>query len=229
MNSKGHLHPATQLTREIISIFDELGFSIATGPEMEHEYYNFDALNVSKDHPSRDMQDTFWIKGGERTLLATQTSAIQIRYMEKNKPPFRIIAPGKVYRNEATDATHEVQFTQLEGLMVDKNVTLAELKGVLEHMMKKLFGENVAIRFRPSYFPFVEPAVEVDMKWKDTWLEMGGAGMVHPNVLRAVNLDPQEWNGFAFGFGIDRMIMLKYGIDDIRHLYTGDLRFVNQF
>lgn len=229
MNQKGHLHPATQLTREIISIFDELGFSIATGPEMEQEYYNFDALNIAKDHPSRDMQDTFWIKGGERTLLATQTSAIQIRYMEKNKPPFRIIAPGKVYRNEATDVTHEVQFTQLEGLMVDKNVTLAELKGVLEHMMKKLFGENVAIRFRPSYFPFVEPAVEVDMKWKDTWLEMGGAGMVHPNVLRAVNLDPQEWNGFAFGFGIDRMIMLKYGIDDIRHLYTGDLRFVNQF
>lgn len=229
MNPKGHLHPATQITREIISIFNELGFSIATGPEMEHEYYNFDALNVSKDHPSRDMQDTFWIKGGERTLLATQTSAIQIRYMEKNKPPFRIIAPGKVYRNEATDATHEVQFTQLEGLMIDKNITLAELKGVLEHMMKKLFGENVAIRFRPSYFPFVEPAVEVDMKWKDKWLEMGGAGMVHPNVLRSVNLDPKEWNGFAFGFGIDRMIMLKYGVDDIRHLYTGDLRFINQF
>ncbi len=229
MNSKGHLHPATQLIREIVKIFDDLGFAVAGGPELEKEYYNFDALNIPKDHPSRDMQDTFWIKGGERNLLTTQTSAIQIRFMEQNKPPFRIIAPGKVYRNEATDATHEVQFYQIEGLLVDKVVTLAELKGTLEHVLKKIFGDDVIIRFRPSYFPFVEPAVEVDMKWKDKWLEVGGAGMVHPNVLRAVNLDPKEWNGFAFAFGLDRLLMLKYGVDDIRHLYTGDLRFVNQF
>lgn len=229
MNQKGHLHPATQLIREIVTIFDELGFSVATGPELEKEYYNFDALNVPKDHPSRDMQDTFWIKGVENTLLATHTSGIQVRHMENNKPPFRIIAPGKVYRNEATDATHEVQFTQIEGLMIDKDITLAHLKGVLEHMVKKVFGDDVVIRFRPSYFPFVEPGVEVDMKWKDKWLEIGGAGMVHPNVLRSVSLDPKEWNGFAFGFGIDRILMLKYGVDDIRHLYTGDLRFVNQF
>ena len=175
------------------------------------------------------MQDTFWIKGADRNLLTTQTSAIQIRFMEQNKPPFRIIAPGKVYRNEATDATHEVQFYQIEGLLVDKVATLAELKGTLEHVLKKIFGDDITIRFRPSYFPFVEPAVEVDMKWKDKWLEVGGAGMVHPNVLRAVNLDPKEWSGFAFAFGLDRLLMLKYGVDDIRHLYTGDLRFINQF
>ena len=229
MNQKGHLHPSTQLIREIVSIFDSLGFAVATGPEMEHEKYNFDSLNFPKDHPARDMQDTFWIKGVEKLLLATHTSGIQVRHMENNKPPYRIIAPGKVYRNEATDVTHEVQFTQVEGLMIDKNVTLANLKGVLEHMFKKIFGDDVTIRFRPSFFPFTEPSVEVDMKWKDKWLEMGGAGMTHPNVLRAVGLDPKEWNGFAFGFGVDRILMLKYGVDDIRHLYTGDLRFVNQF
>ncbi len=229
MNKKGHLHPATQLIREIVQIFDDLGFAVASGPELEKEHYNFDALNIPKDHPSRDMQDTFWIKGADRNLLTTQTSAIQIRFMEQNKPPFRIIAPGKVYRNEATDTTHEVQFYQIEGLLVDKTATLSELKGTLENVLKKIFGDDVTIRFRPSYFPFVEPAVEVDMKWKDKWLEVGGAGMVHPNVLRAVNLDPKEWNGFAFAFGLDRLLMLKYGVDDIRHLYTGDLRFVNQF
>lgn len=229
MNSKGHLHPATQLIREMTKIFDDLGFAVASGPELEKEYYNFDALNIPKDHPSRDMQDTFWIKGGDRNLLTTQTSAIQIRHMEKNKPPFRIIAPGKVYRNEATDATHEVQFYQVEGLLVDKTATLAELKGTLENALKKLFGDDVVIRFRPSYFPFVEPAVEVDMKWKDRWLEVGGAGLVHPNVFLAAGLDPKEWKGFAFAFGLDRLLMLKYGVDDIRHLYTGDLRFVNQF
>lgn len=229
MNQKGHLHPVTQLIREIVTIFDKLGFAVATGPEMEHEHYNFDSLNFPKDHPARDMQDTFWIKNVEKLLLATHTSGIQVRHMEKNKPPYRIIAPGKVYRNEATDNTHEVQFTQIEGLMIDKEVSLANLKGVLEHMFKELFGNDVVIRFRPSFFPFTEPSVEVDMKWKDKWLEMGGAGMTHPNVLRAVGLDPKEWNGFAFGFGVDRILMLKYGVDDIRHLYTGDLRFVNQF
>ncbi len=241
MNQRGHIHPATQLIRDVVTIFNDLGFNVATGPELEVEYYNFDALNIPKDHPSRDMQDTFWIKTPkpitdprERKLLTTQTSAIQIRYMEEMlkkgiQPPYKIIAPGKVYRNEATDATHEVQFHQVEALLVNKTTNLAELKGTLEHAFKKLFGDDVVIRFRPSYFPFVEPGVEVDMKWKDTWLEVAGAGMVHPNVLSAVGLDPQEWRGFAFAFGLDRLIMLKYGIDDIRNLYNGDMRFVEQF
>ncbi len=237
----GHIHPATQLIREVVTIFNELGFSVAHGPELEVEYYNFDALNIPKDHPSRDMQDTFWIKTKEqvsdprkRQLLTTQTSAIQIRYMEEMLkkgilPPYRIIAPGKVYRNEATDATHEVQFYQIEALLVDKTTNLAELKGTLEYAFKKLFGNDVEIRFRPSYFPFVEPGVEVDMKWKNSWLEVAGAGMVHPNVLKGVGIDPVEWRGFAFAFGLDRLIMLKYGIDDIRNLYNGDMRFVQQF
>jgi phenylalanyl-tRNA synthetase alpha chain len=191
------------------------------------------------------MQDTFWIKGEKGRLLATQTSAIQIRYMEEkiksgHKPPFRVMAPGKVFRNEATDATHEAQFFQLEGLFVDKKVSLADLKGTLEKVFKKLFGEDAEIRFRPSYFPFVEPAVEVDVKWtgkqgtagliaEPRWLEVLGAGLVHPNVFRSVGIDPAEWQGFAFAFGIDRIVMLKYGISDIRLLYSGDLRFVDQF
>ncbi len=240
--TKGYLHPITQTVREIYAVFAELGFEVATGPELEYEFYNFDALNIPKDHPSRDMQDTFWLKEEKgvvpdarlgRRLLTTQTSAVQIRYMEKHKPPFRVIVPGKVFRNEATDATHEAQFFQLEGLLVDKKVSLADLKGTLEHLFKKLFGENAEIRFRPSYFPFVEPGVEVDVKWvKDgeaKWLEVLGAGLVHPNVLQAGGLDPAEWQGFAFAFGVDRIVMLKHGIDDIRQLYSGDLRFVNQF
>lgn len=233
----GHLHPLTQVIREITTIFNELGFSIAQGPELETEFYNFDALNVPGDHPARDMQDTFWIKStkknthgvDEKMLLRTHTSSVQIRHLENNKPPFRIIVPGKVFRNEATDATHEAQFYQVEAMLVDKEVTLAELKGTLEFFFKKIFGEEVIIRFRPSFFPFTEPSVEVDMKWKNKWLEMGGAGMVHPNVFKAVGINPDEWKGFAFGFGIDRLVMLKYGIDDIRTLYNGDLRLVNQF
>jgi phenylalanyl-tRNA synthetase alpha chain len=234
----GHLHPITQIIRDISGIFEDLGFVIAEGPELETEFYNFDALNVPKDHPSRDMQDTFWIKQkeeGEKKLLRTHTSSVQIRYMEGYKPPFKIIVPGKVFRNEATDATHEMQFYQLEALVVDKDITLADLKGVLLHLFKKLFGQDVEIRFRPSFFPFTEPSVEVDMFWKRTpndegkWLEMGGAGMVHPNVFRSAGVDPMEWRGFAFGFGIDRLVLLKYGIDDVRHLYSGDLRIINQF
>ncbi len=239
--AKGHLHPITHFIREFTTIYEDLGFEVALGPELEAEYYNFDALNIPATHPSRDMQDTFWIKTQNRItdprlrpVLTTQTSAIQIRYMEEKvkqgiKPPFRIIAPGKVYRNEATDATHEVQFFQVEGLLVDKTTSVAELKGTVEHTLKKLFGNDVQVRFRPSYFPFVEPALEVDMLWKDRWLEILGSGMVHPNVLKAVGLDPKEYKGFAFAFGLDRLLMMKYGIDDIRHLYTGDLRFVNQF
>lgn len=226
---KGHLHPITQTLREIYGIFHDLGFAIAQGPELEEEFYNFDALNVPADHPSRDMQDTFWIKDHPGKLLTTQTSAIQIRFMENNKPPFRILAPGKVFRNEATDATHEAQFYQIEGMIIDKNVSLADLKGLLEHAFKKIFGDETVIRFRPSYFPFVEPGVEVDVKWKDSWLEVLGAGLVHPHVLKAGGVDPDQWQGLAFAFGLDRIVMLKYGIDDIRHLYSGDLRFINQF
>jgi len=239
--AKGHLHPITQTIREIYSVFSELGFEVALGPELEHEYYNFDALNIPADHPSRDMQDTFWLKekpqadttaDGKplgRRLMTTQTSAIQIRFMETHKPPFRVIAPGKVFRNEATDATHEAQFHQMEGLYVDRKVSLAHLKGSMEYVLKKIFGPQVEIRFRPSYFPFVEPAVEVDVKWKDKWLEVLPGGLVHPNVLRAGGIDPNEWQGFAFAFGIDRIVMLKHGIDDIRQLYSGDLRLINQF
>ncbi len=241
---KGHLHPITQVVREIFKIFHELGFAVADGPELEDEFHNFDALNVPKDHPARDMQDTFWIKNANkksdpkldksdnesgRKVLRTHTSSVQIRFLENNKPPIRIIVPGKVFRNEATDATHEAQFYQVEALYVDKNVSLAHLKGTLEHMFKKLFGDDVEIRFRPSFFPFTEPSVEVDMKWKGKWLEMGGAGLVNPKVFEAVGIDPNQWQGFAFGFGLDRIAMLKFGFDDVRYLYNGDLRLINQF
>jgi phenylalanyl-tRNA synthetase alpha chain len=229
----GVLHPMSSLIREITTIFKPLGYTIASGPELETEFYNFDALNVAKDHPSRDMQDTFWIKNkfsdGERRVLRTQTSAVQVRFMQTHTPPFAVIVPGKVYRNEATDATHEAQFFQLEGLYVAEKVSLADLKGTLTHLYKKLFGDDVEIRFRPSYFPFVEPAFEVDMKWGDRWLEICGAGLVHPNVFTAAGLDSTKWQGFAFGGGLDRLLMLKYGITDIRELYQGDLRFIRQF
>lgn len=246
-DSQGKLHPITQIIREITSIFDKLGFAVADGPELEDEFHNFDALNIPKDHPARDMQDTFWIKSeksnlksqklesqagkneSDRKVLRTHTSSVQIRYLETHKPPVRIIVPGKVYRNEATDSTHEAQFFQVEALYVDKNVSLAHLKGTLENMFRQLYGEEVEIRFRPSYFSFTEPSVEVDMRWKGKWLEMGGAGLVHPNVLRAAGINPDEWQGFAFGFGLDRIAMLKFGIDDIRLFYNGDLRLINQF
>jgi len=248
---KGHLHPITQIVREIFSIFQELGFNVADGPELEDEFHNFDALNVPKDHPARDMQDTFWIKSKgqksqneihnsqstihnssiseKRMVLRTHTSSVQIRYLETHKPPVRIIVPGKVFRNEATDSTHEAQFYQVEALYVDKNVSLAYLKGTLEHMFRKLFGNDVEIRFLSSFFPFTEPSVEVHMQWKGRWLEMGGAGLVNPKVFEAVGVDPNVWQGFAFGFGLDRIAMLKFGIDDVRYLYNGDLRLINQF
>src|SRR3990167_5291624 len=240
--SAGHLHPISSAILQIREIFDELGFEVAEGPELEDEWHNFDALNVPKDHPSRDMQDTFWLKQPEnfqipnskfqknqKLLLRTHTSPVQIRYMEQKlkegiKPPYRIIAPGKVFRNEATDATHEAQFFQLEALYVDKNVSMAHLKGVLEFFFKRFFGPKVEIRFRPSFFSFTEPSAEVDMKWKGKWLEMVGSGLVHPNVLKAVGLDRKAYSGFAFGCGIDRLVMLKYGIPDIRMFYNGDLR-----
>jgi len=235
---KGHIHPISQIIRDMVRIFGDMGFSYREGPECESEYYNFDALNVPKDHPSRDMQDTFFIKDKPGFVLRTHTSPVQIRSMEKYGAPLRIIAPGKVFRNEATDATHEAQFYQLEGLMVDKGVSMAHLKGTLQRFFEEFFKGSVEIRFRPSFFPFVEPGVEVDMrvmsadapeKLRGRWIEIMGAGMVHPNVLRAGKINPEEYSGFAFGMGIDRLAMLYFGVDDIRHFYSGDLRFVNQF
>ena len=233
--ANGHLHIMTQAIREIVSIFNEIGFSVAQGPELETEFYNFDALNTPSDHPARDMQDTFWIKtkpGEEKKVLRTHTSSVQIRFMESvkdNPHPFKIIVPGKVYRNEATDATHEAQFHKIEGLYVNEKVSMAELKGTLEYFFKKFIGPDAQIRFRSSFFAFVEPGIEVDVLWKGKWLEVMGAGLVHPSVLAAAGLDPKKWSGFAFGGGIDRLIMLRYGIDDVRHLYSGDLRLINQF
>lgn len=229
----------SSMIAEINSIFAEIGFVFAEGPEAEREHYNFDRLNVPTDHPSRDMQDTFWFKRGdvkEPTVLRTHTSPVQARFMEAHKPPIRVIVPGKVFRNEATDATHEAQFYQLEGLYVDRGVHMGHLKGTIEHFFSKFFKGDVEVRFRPSFFPFVEPGVEVDMrvnsgnsKLKGRWIEVMGAGMVHPNVLSWSGIDPKEYSGFAFGIGIDRLGFMKYEFDDVRALYSGDLRFVNQF
>jgi phenylalanyl-tRNA synthetase alpha chain len=244
---QGHRHPLSKLISEINGIFAEIGFVFAEGPEMESTKYNFDLLNVPKDHPSRDMQDTFYIDGKVDTVMRTQTSPVQVRYMErfvkeqtagKCDFPIRVIVPGKVFRNEATDATHEAQFYQLEGLMVGKDISLGHLKGTLEFVFKRLFGGSVEVRLRPSFFPFVEPGLEVDMrltgadapdKLKDRWIEILGAGMVHPNVLRNAGIDPTVYQGFAFGMGIDRLAIMKYGVDDIRLFYNGDLRVVSQF
>jgi phenylalanyl-tRNA synthetase alpha chain len=233
MQEQGHLHPITSTIREIVAIFNELGFTVAEGPELETEFYNFDVLNVPKDHPARDMQDTFWIKPIEsRKLLRTHTTSVSVgRFLESHKDslPARVIVPGKVFRNEATDATHEAQFFQIDGAYVNKDVTLAELKGTLEFFFKKLLGGDIELRFRPSYFPFVEPGVEVDIKFRGKWLEVMGAGMIHPNVFKEVGIDPKEWRGFAFGGGIDRLVMIKHNIPDVRFFYNGDLRLVNQF
>ena len=239
--SRGHQHPLSKMITEINGIFAELGFVFADGPEAETEHYNFDQLNVPKDHPSRDMQDTFWFKDkdvSESMVLRTHTSPVQSRYLEahNNELPVRVIVPGKVFRNEATDATHEAQFFQLEGLYVGEGIHLGHLKGTLEYFFSKFFNGETEVRFRPSFFPFVEPGVEVDMMLKGSesklankWIEIMGAGMMHPNVLRAAGVDPQRYSGFAFGMGIDRLAVMKYGINDIRDLYTGDLRFVTQF
>jgi len=233
--SKGHLHIVTQAIRNISLIFNDIGFTVVSGPELETEFYNFDALNIPIDHPARDMQDTLWLKtkpGEEKKVLRTHTSSVQIRFMESmraNPRPAKIIVPGRVYRNEATDMTHEAQFYQLEGLYLNSRVSMTELKGVLEYFFREFIGSEAKIRFRPSYFAFVEPGVEVDVWWKGGWLEMFGAGIVHPSVIKSAGLDPRTWKGFAFGGGIDRLILLRHGIDDIRRLYLGDLRLVNQF
>lgn len=236
--AKGHYHPISLVTKQAEEIFAKLGFVLSRGPQIETEYYNFDALNIPADHPARDLWDTFWLEDNNLgDLLRTHTSNVQIRHMENHQPPIKIIAPGKVFRYEATDATHETQFYQLEGLMVDTDVTLANLKGILEHFFSEFFGDETEVRFRPSYFPFVEPGVEVDMRRKNLsgagkdnpWIEVLGAGMVHPNVLKNVGIDPRQYQGFAFGVGIDRLLMLKHSVPDVRLLYSGDLRVIEQF
>jgi phenylalanyl-tRNA synthetase alpha chain len=232
------LHPITQVMDEVASIFRRMGFSVAVGPEIELDFYNFEALNIPADHPARDMQDTFYIN--EKVLLRTHTSPIQVRTMERCSPPLRIIAPGKVYRCDS-DVTHTPMFHQVEGLMVGRDVTFSGLKGVLTYFLREVFDRETPVRFRPSFFPFTEPSAEADIQCvmcrgegcrvcsHTGWLEVLGAGMVHPNVFRKVGYDTEEFTGFAFGLGIERIAMLKYGIDDIRLFYENDIRFLNQF
>jgi len=239
---RGHLHPLTLVMEEACGIFQTMGFEIALGPELESEWYNFDALNVPKDHPARDMQDTFWLKEpksvrskleglkSDKPVMRTHTSPVQVRYMESHQPPLRIVVPGRVFRNEATDAKHEAQFYQLEGLLVDEDVSSANFKAIIEEFLKRFFKTSVEIRLRPGFFPFTEPSFEIDAKRADgKWLELMGAGMVHPNVFKAVGLNPNQWKGFAFGVGVDRLAMVRYNIADIRIFYQNDLRFLTQF
>jgi phenylalanyl-tRNA synthetase alpha chain len=234
----GGLHPITQVAREICDIFSQLGFDVAEGPDVEFDYYNFEALNIPKDHPARDMQDTFYIGGN--VLLRTHTSPVQIRVMEKQKPPVRIVSPGKVYRPDS-DVSHTPMFHQIEGLLVDRGITFGDLKGVLTYFVGQLFGRDVALRFRPSFFPFTEPSAEVDIRCvmcrgdgcrvcgQSGWLEILGSGMVDPEVFKNVGYDPEAVTGFAFGLGVERIAMLKYGISDIRMFFENDMRFLKQF
>ncbi len=235
----GKKHPLTIVLDELKEIVVGMGFEIATGPEVELDYYNFEALNIPKDHPSRDTQDTFYIS--DNVLLRTQTSPMQIRTMEKKKPPIRIIAPGRVYRSDAVDATHSPLFHQVEGLVVDKGITMADLKGTLEVFVKRLYGDSTVVRFRPHHFPFTEPSAELDVQCfhchgegcslckGEGWIEILGCGMVHPQVLLNCGIDPEEYSGFAFGLGLERMVMMRYGIDDLRLFYDNDVRFLKQF
>lgn len=230
---EGREHPLSMIINESVKIFTDLGFEVATGPELEDEWHNFDALNFPKDHPARDMQDTFFIKDKTGYVLRTHTSNTQIHFMEKfvkdkGKPPFAIVVPGKVFRNEATDAGHEMQFYQLEGLMIGENISVANMKWALLEFFKRFLGEDTEIRLRPSFFPFVEPGFEVDIKHNDKWMELLGAGMVHPNVLKNCGIDENKYQGFAFGFGLDRLARIKFNVPDIRLFYQGDLR-LNQF
>jgi len=235
----GHLHPLTQVKRKTEEIFQAMGFSVVEGPEIETEWYNFDALNIPPEHPARDLWDTFYLK--DKLVLRTHTTPVDVRYMEKNNPPLRIITIGRVFRHEATDASHEVNFYQLDGLMVGKDVNVANFKAVIQEFFRRFFEKPVKIRLIPSFFPFVEPGFQVDMTCLNCegkgcsvcsqtgWLEMMGAGMVHPNVFKNSGLNPKFWQGWAFGMGFDRLAMMKYKINDIRLFYSGDLRFLNQF
>ena len=236
---RGHLHPITRIQRELEALFSSLGFAVLDGPEVETEYHNFDALNIPRDHPARDMQDTFWLEGGN--LLRTHTSPVQVRGMERLGPPLRMIAPGRAFRNESVDASHEHTFYQLEGMMVDREVSVAHLLYFMKTLLAAIFGREVTVRLRPGYFPFVEPGFELDIQClicggvgcavckQSGWVELLPCGLVNPNVLRMSGIDPEQWNGFAFGLGLTRLAMMRYGIDDIRHLQGGDLRFLEQF
>ena len=236
---RGHLHPITRIQRELEDLFVSLGFTVLDGPEVETEYYNFDALNIPPDHPARDMQDTFWLDGGN--LLRTHTSPVQVRGMERLGPPLRMIAPGRVFRNESVDASHEHTFYQLEGMMIDRDVSVAHLLYFMKTLLTAIFQREVTVRLRPGYFPFVEPGFELDIQClicggpgcavckHSGWVELLPCGLVNPNVLRTSGIDPDEWGGFAFGLGLTRLVMMRYGIDDIRHLQGGDLRFLEQF
>lgn len=235
----GKLHPLNTVLDDMIDIFQSMGFDVVDGPEVETDYYNFECLNVPADHPARDMQDTFYL--GEGLLLRTQTSAAQIRTMETRKPPIRVICPGRVFRADEVDATHSPVFHQIEGLVVDKGITMCDLKGVLEQFAHEIYGADTKVKFRPSFFPFTEPSVEVDVSCSECggkgcrvckgagWIEILGAGMVHPNVLRSCGIDPEEYSGFAFGIGLDRLTTTRYKISDIRLLFENDKRFLQQF
>jgi len=231
----GKCHPLTQVTEDIVKSFRKIGFVVADGPEIEDEYHCFDALNTPADHPARDSQDTFYIQSPERPLLRTHTSSVQIRVMENQPPPIRVIVPGRVYRRDTADATHNPTFHQIEGLYVDRGVTLGDLKGTVEFVFQELLGKDVKLRFRPHYFSYTEPSLEIDFsssltrKMGKEWLEIAGCGMVHPKVFDAVGYDPDQWSGWAFGFGIERIAMIRYGIGDIRLFYENDLRFLKQF
>ncbi len=237
--SLGKKHPLTTVLDDLKDIFIGMGYSIAEGPDVELDYYNFEALNLPPDHPARDTQDTFYIN--DNVLLRTQTSPVQIRYMEQHKPPIRIIAPGRVFRSDSVDATHSPVFHQIEGLVVDKGITMANLKGTLETFARKLYGEDTRLRFRPHHFPFTEPSAEVDISCfncggkgcsvckGEGWIEILGCGMVHPKVLKICGIDPDEYSGFAFGIGLERVALFRYGIDDMRLFFENDLRFLNQF
>ncbi|NEQ72585.1 MAG: phenylalanine--tRNA ligase subunit alpha [Okeania sp. SIO2C9] len=223
---QGKIHPLNNLIDSALDIFIGLGYTVATGPEMETDYYNFEALNTPPDHPARDMQDTFYLPDGN--LMRTHTSSVQIRYMKNHEPPIRVIAPGRVYRRDTVDATHAAVFHQLELLAVDEGLRFSDLKGTIKEFLRQMFGD-LPIRFRASYFPFTEPSAEVDLQWNGKWLEVLGCGMVDPNVLEAVGYDPEKYTGFAAGFGVERFAMVLHQIDDIRRVYASDLRFLQQF
>ncbi len=233
---RGHLHPVHEFIRKVEEVFGRMGFDTARGPELETEHYNFNMLNIPETHPARDAQDTFWVSSLDRTVLRTHTSPVQIRYMETHKPPFRMICTGKVYRKDS-DATHSPMFHQIEGLMIGKTVSMANMKAVMEQAVRELISTDAEFRWRTGYFPFVEPGLEMDMRWRGDeaksregkWLEIVGCGMVHPNVLKNVGIDPDEYQGFAFGFGVERMIMIRHQIPDLRSFFQGDLRFLRQF
>lgn len=230
--SQGGLHPVTLTLKRVEQLFHSIGFEVATGPEIETDFYNFTALNIPEDHPARAMHDTFYID--EANVLRTHTSPVQVRYMENalktNKsPPLKIIAPGRVYRVDS-DATHSPMFHQVEGLWVDEDISFANLKGVVQDFLQKFFErDDLTVRFRPSFFPFTEPSAEMDMSWNGGWLEIGGCGMVHPEVFKHVNIDSEKYRGFAFGLGVERLTMLRYGVNDLRHFFNNDLRFLSQF